>query len=125
MRENSRFGRQPNYSPSLLLNAEDASLPAVLPRSDERLLFFADEKQRKCARVASRPRRTQRPDPVSRFVLDLLSLLRRAYRLSLEVGQKNLRLEHLERGRKYTLLHFCIWGAVAQFVLPNYDLCTL
>ena len=30
------------------------------------------------------------PDPVSRFVLDLLSLLRRAYLLSLEVGRKAL-----------------------------------
>ena len=56
-------------------------LLAFLPRSDECLIFFAVEKQRKCA-----PLSLVAPDPVSRFVLDLLSLLRRAYPLSLEVG---------------------------------------
>ena len=61
MRENSRFGRQPNYSPPSLesrsypcLKAKDVSLLVALPCSDECLIFFAGEIQRECTLHPSR-----------------------------------------------------------------------
>ena len=131
MRENSRFGRQTNYSPPFSrISASKRKMWVCLllcPAATSVSYFLPAryKESARCTRVAWLFFLLARAAPVSRFVLDLLSLLRRAYRLSLEVGQKNLGLEHRERGRKYTPLHFCIWGTVAQFVLPNYDLCTL
>ena len=75
--------RPPTHLFTLPLNGEDVSL--LLCPGATSVSYFLPSRNKESARLD-----LVTPDPVSRFVLDLLSLLRRAYLLSLEVGRKAL-----------------------------------